>query len=157
MQISRHLVIAAATTAICFAAPAAAQVGPGAGGVQPAPGSGNSSVMANNSREESSSYNRVIGKVGSDPVGTEKVKRASKAKAVPATAADIVPGAAVSDAKGVALGTIEKIDGDSAILIYSTGKIRYPLVGFGKDPQGLVISLSTQDFLALVAKASTGG
>lgn len=156
MQIFRHFLIAAAAS-VCLATPAAAQVGPGAGGVQPAPGSGNSSAMANNSREETSSYNRVIGKVGSDPVGSEKVKRAAKVRAVPATAADIVPGAAVRDANGAALGTIEKIDGDSAILIYSTGKIRYPLIGFGKDPKGLLISLSTQDFLALVAKASTGG
>jgi hypothetical protein len=156
MHTSRYLVIAA-VAAICFAAPAAAQVGPGAGGVQPAPGSGNSTAMVNNSREENASYNNVIGKVGADPVGKEKAKRAAMARAVPATAADIVPGAAVRDAKGVALGTIEKIDGDSAILVYSTGKIRYPLVGFGKDPQGLLISLSTQDFLALVSKASTGG
>ena len=148
----RHLVLAVGATFIT-GSPVLAQAAPGG----PQPGTGNGAAIASGNREEAASYNSVIGKVGSDPVGKEKAKRAAKARAVPATAADIVPGAAVRDAKGVALGTIEKIDGDSAILVYSTGKIRYPLVGFGKDPQGLVISLSTQDFLALVAKASTGG
>ncbi len=154
MKLLRHTALAAAVS-FCFVAPAMAQVGPGAGGVQPGVG-GNATAMASNSREENSSYNSVIGKVGSDPVGTEKAKRAAKGRAVPATAADIVPGAAVRDSKGVPLGSIGKIDGDSAILVYSTGKIRYPLIGFGKDSIGLVIDRSTKDFLALVASATAG-
>lgn len=129
----------------------------GAGeGAAPAPGTGNGAALANGLREENAAYNRVIGKVGADPVGKEKAKAAAKVRAVAATAADIVPGAAVRDAKGIALGRIESIDGDSAILVFATGKIRYPLVGFGKDPQGLLISLTTSDFLALVAKATAG-
>jgi hypothetical protein len=31
------------------------------------------------------------------------------------------------------------------------------MIGFGKDAQGLLINLSTQDFLALVEKAKAAG
>ena len=135
-----------------IAVPAAAQQA-GAGG--PAPGTGNGAAIAATNREENSSYNRVIGKVGSDPVGAEKAKRAAKTKAVAASPADVVPGAAVRDVGGAALGKVESIDGDSAILVYSSGKIRFPLIGFGKDSEGLLINLSTKDFLALIEKAKT--
>lgn len=131
------------------ASPLAAQAVQGG----PAPGTGNGAGIAASNQEENASYNRVIGKVGADPVKAEKAKRAAKAKAVPATAADVVPGAVVRDVTGAALGKVESIDGDSAILAYGSGKIRFPLIGFGKDPQGLLISLTTKDFLALVEKA----
>ena len=147
-----HLLLAAGAMAI-GASPALAQQAP----AQPLPGSGDGAAIATRNHDESASYNNVIGAVGSNPVGKEKAKRAVAAKPVPATPADIVPGAAVRDVNGAALGSIEKIDGDSAVLVFSTGKIRYPLIGFGKDPNGLLINLSTKDFLALVAKATAGG
>lgn len=156
----RH--IALFTTAVAaVGAPAASQVGgapisnPGSAGgpAAPLPGSGNGVGMADSLREENASYNRVIGKVGANPVAEETAKRSARAKPVPATPADVVPGAAVRDVAGAALGKVESIDGDSAILVYSSGKIRFPLVGFGKDSQGLLINLSTKDFLALVEKA----
>ena len=148
----RDLVLAVGAT-IITASPVLAQAAPGG----PQPGTGNGAAIASSNRDEAASYNSVIGKVGSDPVGREKAKRTAKARAVPATAADIVAGAAVRDINGATLGTIEKIDGDSAILVYSTGKIRYPLIGFGKDAKGLLIDRSTKDFLALVAAAKAGG
>lgn len=138
---------------IAAAASATAALAQQQGG--PLPGTSNGAAVASSNREENASYNRVIGKVGSDPVKEEKAKSAARAKPVPATAADIVVGAAVRDVKGAALGKVESIDGDSAILAYSTGKVRFPLVGFGKDANGLLINLSTQDFLALVEKAKT--
>lgn len=121
------------------------------------PGTGNGAGIASSNRDESESYNRVIGKVGSDPVGIEKRKRTVKPKAVAATSADVVAGAAVRDVNGAALGKIESIDGDSAILVFGSGKIRFPLVGFGKDADGLLINLSTKDFLAAVAAAKATG
>lgn len=156
----RHIALFA-IVASAVGAPTAAQVGgapisnPGSAGgpAAPLPGSGNGAGMADSLREENASYNRVIGKVGSNPVDMEKTKRAIKARPVAATAADVVPGATVRDVAGAALGKVESIDGDSAILVYSSGKIRFPLVGFGKDSEGLVINLSTKDFLALVEKA----
>ncbi|MEO6361322.1 MAG: hypothetical protein ABIO43_12250 [Sphingomicrobium sp.] len=156
-MIQRFTLALAVVAFVGFSAAAPAQVGPGAGGVQPLPGSGNSAEMTKNNREQNEAYNSIIGKVGADPVGMEKAKRAVKTKAVPATAADIMPGAVVRDVNGAALGKVESIDGDSAILVYSSGKIRFPLVGFGKDPQGLLISLTTKDFLALVQKAKVSG
>lgn len=150
----RFLVAAALAAALTY--PVAAQQAAGQGAV-PAPGTGNAAAMASGVRAENENYNRLIGKVGADPVKQEQAKAAARAKAVPATAADIVPGAAVRDVKGVALGKVESIEGDSAILVYSTGKIRFPLIGFGKDPQGLLISVSTEDFLALIQKAKASG
>lgn len=144
----------AVVSAAVLASPAVAQQQPGQG-VAPAPGSRDGAAVAMSTREESASYNSVIGKVGAEPVKAEKARREAKAKAVPATAADILPGAAVRDINGAALGMIEKLDGDSAILTFSTGKIRYPIIGFGKDTAGLLINLSTKDFLAAVAKAKT--
>lgn len=143
-------VLAVALTGFA-AAPLAAQAAPGG----PAAGTGNGAAIASNNQDENASYNRVIGKVGADPVGTEKRKREAKLKAVPAAASDVVAGAAVRDANGVALGKVESIDGDSAILVFDGGKIRYPLIGFGKDAAGLLINLSARDFLAAVAKAKT--
>jgi hypothetical protein len=145
-----HLALTAVAV-IGLAAPASAQQAGGG----PAPGTGNGVAIAAGNQDENASYNRVIGKVGADPVGKEKAKRAASRRPVPATAADVVPGAIVRDAKGVNLGRIESIDGDSAILAFSTGKIRYPLIGFGKDPSGLLINLTTSDFLAQVSKAKT--
>lgn len=133
------------------AAPLWAQAAPGG----PAAGTGNGAAIASNSQDENASYNRVIGKVGADPVASEKRKRLAKLKAIPAAASDVVAGASVRDANGAALGKVESIDGDSAILVFGSGKIRYPLIGFGKDAQGLLINLSTRDFLAAVAKAKT--
>lgn len=148
--------LAAAALAAGLASPAAAQQAPGQAAA-PAAGSGNAAAMASGSRSENENYNRLIGQVGAEPVKKEKAKAAARSKPVPAAAADIVAGSVVRDANGAALGTVESIDGDSAILVYASGKIRFPLIGFGKDPQGLLINLSTKDFLALVEKAKASG
>ncbi|MEO5775092.1 MAG: hypothetical protein ABIQ32_13385 [Sphingomicrobium sp.] len=151
IMISFRLIAVAATliAAAATATPASAQAAPGG----PAPGTGNGAAMVANSRDENSAYNRIIGKVGADPVKTEQAQRAAKLRAVPANPADVVPGAAVRDIKGVALGRVEKIDGDSAVLAFNSGKIRFPLIGFGKDANGLLINLTREDFLARVAKS----
>ena len=146
----RHLAVAAITAAGC-ASGAFAQAG------VPTPGTVNGAAAANNYREETARYNGVIGKVGVDPVRTEKAKRAAQLKAAPATPADVVPGAAVRDIKGASLGKVESIDGDSAILVFSSGKVRFPLIGFGKDRQGLLINLTTQELLARLEKTAKGG
>jgi len=151
----RYFALVAGVT-VGLAAPAAAQTAPGGQGGA-APGTGNGAATASANREENASYNSVIGKVGSNPVAREKARQVAKAKPVPAAASDVVAGAAVRDSKGVALGKIESIDGDSAVLDFATGKIRFPLIGFGKDQDGLLINLTTKDFLALVAKAQAGG
>lgn len=146
----RHLAVAAIGIA-GWAGAAFAQAG------VPTPGTVNGASAASNYREETASYNSVIGKVGSDPVAVEKSKRAARAKAVPAAPADVIPGATVRDIKGETIGKVESIDGDSAILVFASGKIRFPIIGFGKDQQGLLISLTTKEFLALVEKAAKGG
>jgi hypothetical protein len=108
----RYLAIATIAAAGC-ASGAFAQAG------VPTQGTGNGAAAANNYREETASYNGVIGKVGTDPVRTEKAKRAAQLKA--------------------------------------SGKVRFPLIGFGKDRQGLLINLTTQELLARLEKTAKGG
>jgi hypothetical protein len=140
-----------------FAVPAAAQVAGTIGG-RPSAGTDDSAALAIGDRQEESDYQKLMREKGIQKVGEgKKSRKASKAARVPATAADIVVGAAVRDVNGVTLGKIESIDGEDAILTYTGGKIRFPMIGFGKDAQGLLINLSTQDFLALVEKAKAAG
>ncbi|MEO5775093.1 MAG: hypothetical protein ABIQ32_13390 [Sphingomicrobium sp.] len=148
--------LAAAALVAGLAYPAAAQLAPGQG-AGPAPGTVDAGAFASGTRGENENYNRLIGKVGAQPVKQDKAKAAARSKPVPASAADVVPGSVVRDVKGVAFGKVESIDGDSAILAFGTGKIRYPIIGFGKDANGLLINLTTKDFLAAVAKAKSGG
>jgi hypothetical protein len=150
--------------AICVGAaglltvPAAAQQAGGTGAGLPTAGTDDSAALAVGKREEETNYQQLMREKGMDKVGEQKRKRkGSKPARVPATAAEVVVGAAVRDTNGVALGRIESIDGEDAILVYTGGKIRFPLIGFGKDAQGLLINLSTQDFFALVEKAKAAG
>lgn len=147
-----------AGAASLLAVPAAAQQIGGTGAGLPTPGTDDSAALAIGDRQEEADYQKLMREKGIQKVGESKRKRkASKPARGPATAADIVVGATVRDVNGVALGKIESIDGEDAVLTYTGGKIRFPLVGFGKDAQGLLINLSTQDFLALVEKAKASG
>ncbi len=154
----RHLAIVSSLAGFA-AIPAAAQTGPTAPPPAPsaaAPGSGNSGAMTDRSREENASYNRVIGTVGSNPVGKENAKRSAKAKPVPATAADITAGSALRDINGAPIGTIESADAEGAVIAYGTGKVKVPLTAFGKDDQGLLLGTTAEKFMALVSKAGAG-
>jgi len=78
----------------------------------------------------------------------------------PATAADIKPGAPVRDVKGVPLGTIaalaqNEVTADAGQAVVDTGqtKIGVPLIAFGKDDKGLLLSITAAQFNQLVAQA----
>lgn len=153
----RLAICVAAATLLTVTAQAQVPDG-GTGGGLPTAGTDDSAALAIGNREEESNYQQLMRQKGMDKVGEQKRKRkGSKPTRVPATAAEIVVGAAVRDTNGVALGRIEAIDGEDAILAYTGGKIRFPLIGFGKDAQGLLINMSTNDFLALVEKAKSAG
>ena len=71
----------------------------------------------------------------------------------PAAVADLVPGAAVNDARGAKLGTIESVATDGAVVAAEAGKVKVPLDAFGKNRGGLLLGLGKAEFDALVAKA----
>ena len=64
-------------------------------------------------------------------------------------------GAAVRDAQGGEVGTIESVDADSAIV--STGSVRadVPLTSFGKNGQGLVLAITRAQLEAQAQAART--
>ncbi|HEY1607188.1 MAG TPA: hypothetical protein VGF77_16480 [Allosphingosinicella sp.] len=74
-------------------------------------------------------------------------------RAVPARTADIVAAAAVFDPSGDAIGTIESVGDDGAVVATAGGAVKVPLNAFGKNGKGLLIGVSKKDFEALVAKA----
>jgi|GEM_PF-1481547 hypothetical protein len=77
-----------------------------------------------------------------------------------ATAADIKPGMPVRDVKGVPLGTIAAlapnevvVDSDQVVIDTGQTKISVPLIAFGKDDKGLLLSITADKFKQLVAQA----
>ena len=81
-------------------------------------------------------------------------RRADRAR--PATIADVVAGAAVSDTAGVQLGTIESVDAGGAVILTAAGRARIPLNAFGKNRHGLLLQTSKAQFEATVAHANAG-
>ena len=75
-------------------------------------------------------------------------------RARPATVADIVAGAAVSDTAGVQLGTIESVDATGAVIVTATGRARIPVEAFGKNAHGLLLQTTKAQFDASVASAN---
>jgi hypothetical protein len=70
-----------------------------------------------------------------------------------AAVADLVPGAAVSDARGAKLGTIDSVAADGVVVSSEAGKVKVPLDAFGKNRGGLLLGVAKAEFDALVAKA----
>ena len=81
--------------------------------------------------------------------------------AVPATAADIKAGARVRDVNGASIGVVatlaanEVADPDSVVVDTGRSKIGVPLIAFGKDDKGLMLSITAQNFKQLVAQANS--
>jgi hypothetical protein len=78
--------------------------------------------------------------------------RADRAR--PATAADVVAGASVSDTAGAQLGTIESVDAEGAVIVTAVGRARIPLEAFGKNSHGLLLQTTKAQFDASVAQAN---
>jgi len=93
---------------------------------------------------------------GSAIVAAPAFAQATQPAAQPAPAAAATPnvtvGAAVSDATGAPVGTIESVSGGNAVL--STGKVKaqIPVSSFAQGPNGLLVGISKAD---LEAKAAT--
>ena len=118
-----------------------------------APGSGDSSKISNANRENNAEYNRLIGATDAKAKDANAVTSKPTTKAVPASIGDIKPGAALRDVKGVPVGTIDSVADQQIIVNTGQAKIGVPLIAFGKDDKGLLLSITAQQFSDAVAKA----
>jgi hypothetical protein len=122
--------------------------------------------MANSNRQVDADYNTVAGrgvKITNQDRANQPKPRGKRGSVGPATAADIKPGEPVRDVKGVPLGTIavlapNEVAADASQPVIDTGKakIGVPLIAFGKDDKGLLLSITAEKFSQLVAQAQAG-
>ena len=136
------LTIAAASSAYAQAMPTG-----------PLPGTGDSTKISSGNRDANAEYNHLIGAGDPKAAAKDDNRHAKRSAAVAATAADIKVGSALRDIKGVPIGTVSQVDADGVIVATRTTKIKVPLIGFGKDDQGLLLNLTAARFNELVAKA----
>jgi hypothetical protein len=155
-SIAGGLTLAAANAASAQTAPS----GPPGGGSQGGP---RVQDIAASNRQVDADYNtlaargvKVTDQSRADSRRDSPHKRAS---VVPATAADIKAGAQVRDVKGVPVGTIAALasnevvaDPNQAVIDTGQTKIGVPLIAFGKDDKGLLLSITAEKFNELVAQ-----
>jgi hypothetical protein len=70
-----------------------------------------------------------------------------------ATPADVKPGAKVFDEKGEAVGTVESVTAQGAVVSTGKARVQIALGSFGKNKSGLVIAISRTELEAEAAKA----
>lgn len=122
---------------MCASSAAVAQQ---AGGGAPI-GSTDAARSTSGQREQNAAYNRLIGDQA--PV--------KKGKAVPAKVSDVKAGSALRDVTGVPIGSVEAIEGEEAVVVTADGKVKIPLVGFGKDKLGLLLGMTAAELKAAMA------
>jgi hypothetical protein len=79
--------------------------------------------------------------------------QAAAGATVLATAADVRAGVAVRDQSGGLVGTIESVDASGAVVATGTARAKLPLASFGRNDQGLVISLTKAQLEAAARQA----
>lgn len=147
MRIRKFNVLAAGVL-IASAGAASAQV---AGGGGPLPGAGDSTKITSENRDALATYNE---RMGSGDFKSKNADRVVKKKApVAAGAADIQAGAALRAVDGPQIGTVDSLNADHVIVNTGESKIAVPLIGFGKDDNGLVLNMTAAKFKDAVAKA----
>jgi hypothetical protein len=72
---------------------------------------------------------------------------------VAATVADIKAGSELRDVEGKPLGSVDSVDGDSAVVLAGNRKVRVPLIAFGKDTRGLLLGITVAKFQELASNA----
>ncbi len=76
------------------------------------------------------------------------------AAVAPATAADLRVGTAVQDPQGGAVGTIESVDAEGAVVTTGSARAKMPVSSFGRNANGLVISMTKAELEAAVSARS---
>ncbi|GAA4760746.1 hypothetical protein GCM10023219_00570 [Stakelama sediminis] len=74
-------------------------------------------------------------------------------RARPARLKDLVEGAKIFDKKGVEIGTIQSVDGNSAVVASGDSVVAVPADAFGKNRNGLMLAMTKAQFDKLVAGA----
>jgi hypothetical protein len=149
----RTAVLVSLVSALCFGAAGIANAQTAGAPAGPLPGTGDSTRITSQNRENNAEYNRLIG-ASDGKSGTANVKTTGKhSTPVAASAADIKAGAALRDIRGVPIGTIASVDGTQAVVDTGQTKIGVPLIAFGKDEQGLMLGMTADKFNQLVAQA----
>ena len=118
--------------------------------------------MAASRRQFDNDYNILAGR-GVQVTNMDRVDQKARLVgryAVAATAADIKAGAQVRDIKGASIGVVATLaanqvaDPDSVVVDTGQNKVGVPLSAFGKDDEGLLLSITAQNFRQLVAQAT---
>jgi len=118
--------------------------------------------LAASRRQFDNDYNILAGR-GVQVTNMDRADRKAslmRSAAVPATAADIKAGAPVRDVKGASIGVVGTLaanqvaDPDSIVVDTGQNKVGVPLSAFGKDDDGLMLSITAQNFRQLVAQAT---
>lgn len=120
-------------------------------GGAPIPGAGDATRITSESRETNATYNERMG--SADLKASKSDDRPKKHSAVKASLEDIKAGATLRDIKGVQIGTIVSADANQVVVDTGQTKIGVPLIGFGKDDQGLVLNMTADQFKQAVASA----
>lgn len=105
-----------------------------------------------------------------DPAGTPPADQPADAPAEPTTgagttadspadagaaaSADVTAGATVHDPNGGTVGTIESVEGETAVLSTGTVRVGVPLSAIGKSDKGLTIAMSKAEVEAAAAANS---
>ena len=97
----------------------------------------------------------VVATAQGTPPAEQPAQPAGEAKAqtqteqlTKATKADIKVGVAVSDATGNAVGKIESVDSEGAVVSTGSAHAKIPLSSFGRNDKGLVIAMTKAELEA---------
>jgi len=149
----------AALAALALAAAAASGQGPPAGGPPMgtpggnAPPGGLTGGVTGNTPGMADQIDEMNRRINGERQNRRNLS-ANSDRARPATAADVIAGAAVSDSAGVQLGTIESVDAEGAVIVTAVGRARIPVEAFGKNSRGLLLQTTKAQFDASVAQAN---
>lgn len=76
------------------------------------------------------------------PSDTQADVQADAGPVTAASAADVQAGAAIRDQSGAPVGTVESVNGETAVVSTGTVRAEIPISSFGKDSQGLVLAMT---------------
>jgi hypothetical protein len=99
-------------------------------------------------------FNDLVAKAHAQSAAADAAAAAAAAaQPRPATAADVVTGAALRDIDGKPVGKITAVSADGATLDTGKTKVKLPLDVFGVDKSGLMIAITAQKLDDLIAQS----
>jgi len=158
---ARFLPRLAALIVLALAGAAASSQGPPPGGGAPmgtpggnAPPGGSTAGVTGNTPGMADQVDEMNRRINGERQHSSRSASANANRARPATAAEVIAGAAVNDTAGVQLGTIESVDTNGAVIVTAVGRALIPMEAFGKNSHGLLLQTTKAQFDAQVAQAN---